>query len=57
MVGRGLVGRAVQPTAVFRVALVDGQIAGYVGMHHIVDEGYVTNIAVFPQYRLSRRSH
>ena len=47
----GLLEELSNPTAVFRVALVDGQVAGYVGMHHIVDEGYVTNIAVFPQYR------
>ena len=24
---------------------------GYVGMHHIVDEGFICNIAVFSQYR------
>ena len=47
----GLLEELSNPTAVFRVALVDGQVAGYVGMHHIVDEGYITNNAVFPQYR------
>lgn len=47
----GLLEELSNPTAVFRVALIDGEVAGYVGMHHIVDEGYVTNIAVFPAYR------
>lgn len=47
----GLLEELSNPTAVFRVALIAGQVVGYVGMHHIVDEGYVTNIAVFPQYR------
>ena len=39
------------PLAVFRVAEMEGGVAGYVGMHHIVDEGYITNIAVFPKFR------
>lgn len=47
----GLLEELSNPTAVFRVALVDEEVAGYVGMHHVVDEGYITNIAVFPQYR------
>ena len=37
--------------SVFRVATVNGQVAGYVGMQHILDEGYICNIAVFPEYR------
>ena len=24
---------------------------GYVGMHHILDEGYITNVVVHPAYR------
>lgn len=46
-----LVSELSNPLAVFRVAELDGQVAGYVGMHHIVDEGFICNIAVFPQYR------
>lgn len=46
-----LVSELSNPLAVFRVAKVNGQVAGYVGMHHIVDEGFICNIAVFPQYR------
>lgn len=46
-----LVSELSNPLAVFRVAEIDGEVAGYVGMQHIVDEGYICNIAVFPQYR------
>ena len=37
------------PHAVFRVAVDDaGNLLGYVGMHHLLDEGFITNVAVFP---------
>ena len=40
------------PHAVFRVALDDGgNVIGYVGMHHLVDEGFITNVAVDPAVR------
>lgn len=39
------------PLAVFLTARAGSEIAGYVGMHHVVDEGYITNIAVSPDYR------
>jgi ribosomal-protein-alanine N-acetyltransferase len=39
------------PLAVFRVITVGGEIAGYAGMHHIIDEGYITNIAVKAEFR------
>lgn len=41
------------PLAVFRVAEdVDAESAvGYLGMHHILDEGFIANIAVHPAYR------
>lgn len=39
------------PLAVFLVAEVDGKAVGYAGMHHIIDEGYITNIAVHPNFR------
>ncbi|MBE6807550.1 MAG: ribosomal-protein-alanine N-acetyltransferase [Ruminococcaceae bacterium] len=40
------------PHAVFRVA-VDGSgtVLGYGGMHHLVDEGFITNVAVTPAAR------
>lgn len=46
-----LVSELSNPLAVFCVAEIGGQVAGYVGMQHIVDEGYICNIAVFSQYR------
>ena len=40
------------PHAVFRVAVDDaGNVLGYVGMHHLVDEGFITNVAVSPAAR------
>ncbi len=35
----------------FFVALKQQKVLGYVGVSCILDEGYITNIAVFPQYR------
>lgn len=38
--------------AVFFTAVApEGHVLGYAGLHNIVGEGYVDNIAVFPQYR------
>ena len=37
--------------AIYYVARVDGNIAGYAGMWHVVDEGQITNVAVMPEYR------
>lgn len=42
----GLLEELSNPLAVFRVALADGVVVGYAGMHHILDEGYITNVAV-----------
>lgn len=40
------------PCAVFFVALdADGRVCGYAGMHHVVDEGYIDNVAVAPAAR------
>ena len=39
------------PHAVFRVAVEGDSLLGYVGMHHLVDEGFVTNVAVSPSAR------
>lgn len=46
-----LAGELQNPLAVFRVAFIEGKVAGYVGMQHVLDEGFVCNIAVFPQFR------
>lgn len=37
--------------ASFFVALCDGEIAGYVGMNIVLDEGYITNVAVSGKFR------
>lgn len=29
----------------------EGKVYGYVGMHKILDECYITNVAVFPEFR------
>ena len=38
-------------TAHFWVALKKGEVAGYLGMHGVLREGYIANLAVFEQYR------
>lgn len=35
----------------FFVAELNGGIAGYIGSHNILGEVYITNVAVFPDYR------
>ncbi|MCI1931802.1 MAG: ribosomal protein S18-alanine N-acetyltransferase [Clostridia bacterium] len=37
--------------AIYFVAKVDGKLAGYAGMWHVVTEGQITNVAVLPEYR------
>jgi len=41
------------PLAVFYVAedLTIERAVGYIGMHHILDEGFITNIVIHPGYR------
>lgn len=38
-------------TSHFLVAVEDGRAVGYMGLQIFSDEGYVTNVAVLPQYR------
>lgn len=38
-------------TANFTAAVYNGQAVGYIGFHAVLDEGYVANIAVLPEYR------
>ena len=35
----------------FVVALSNGEIVGYIGSHNVLGEVYITNVAVFPEYR------
>lgn len=39
------------PAAYFVTAVEDGEILGYGGMHTVLGESYIDNIAVFPEYR------
>ena len=47
----GLAEELRNPQAHFLVAERDGETAGYIGVQEICGEGYVTNVAVLPQYR------
>ena len=47
----GLAEELRNPQAHFLVAEADGAVAGYIGVQEICGEGYVTNVAVLPQYR------
>ena len=29
----------------------EGELAGYVGLEYVLDEGYITDVAVFPRFR------
>jgi len=39
------------PLAIYIVAMCGAEIVGFAGMHHVVDEGHITNIAVREQWR------
>jgi len=47
----GLAEELRNPQAHFLVAEADGSAVGYIGVQEICGEGYVTNVAVLPQYR------
>jgi len=40
--------------AVYRVAELDGRVAGYGGMWLIMDEAHITNVAIHPNHRRQR---
>ncbi len=48
---RSLLEETENPAAYFIVAVEDGAVRGYAGMHTVLGESYVDNIAVFPAYR------
>lgn len=39
------------PNSRFYVAIIDGVVAGYMGLQIFSGEGYVTNVATLPKYR------
>lgn len=46
-----IAGQLELETSHFLVALVDNRVAGYMGLQIFSGEGYVTNVAVLPEYR------
>ena len=44
-------GLLVGERAVGFAAFVDGRLAAYAGMTHVLDEGQITNIATYPEFR------
>ncbi len=38
-------------SAEFLCAKLNGHVAGYIGLHHVLDEGYIANIAVTGAFR------
>ena len=43
--------KASNDSTVFFLARVDSSVVGYGGMYTVLDEGYVTNIGVLPEFR------
>ena len=41
----------LNPNARFFVAVQEEKAAGYIGMHSVAGEGYITNVAVRPDFR------
>ncbi|MFV0402117.1 MAG: ribosomal protein S18-alanine N-acetyltransferase [Oscillospiraceae bacterium] len=39
------------PRSLFLVALAEDVVAGYLGMHHVLDQGDIDNVAMLPEYR------
>lgn len=39
------------PGHVFLAAVDGGELCGYVGLGYVLDEGYISNVAVAPEYR------
>ena len=44
-------GEFLNKNATYLIYELDGEFCAYLGMHKILDEGYITNIAVSPEYR------
>ncbi len=47
----GLRSELTNETAHFLVASAENKVLGYIGVHEICGEAYITNVAVFPEYR------
>lgn len=47
----GLKQELSNPNACFLVATINNETVGYIGCYYIVPEGFITNIAIFKQFR------
>ncbi|MBR3836272.1 MAG: ribosomal protein S18-alanine N-acetyltransferase [Clostridia bacterium] len=47
----GLRSELTNDTAHFLVAVSENRVLGYIGVHEICGEAYITNVAVYPEYR------
>lgn len=48
---KNAISESMSAGTLFFVAKQDGKVCGYIGISIIAGEGYITNIAVFPEYR------
>lgn len=48
---KALLEETENPAACFLTAVENGEVLGYAGMHTVLSESYVDNIAVFPEHR------
>ena len=48
---RLIAGELRQPDATYLVATQDGEVAGFVGLWHVLGEGHICTLAVDPQHR------
>ena len=48
---KSLTEEIANPAACFLVAMQQDEVLGYGGMHTVLGESYVDNIAVFPEFR------
>lgn len=48
---KALLDEVENPSACFLVAVADGRVAGYGGMHCVCGQCYLANLAVSPEYR------
>ena len=48
---RLIAGELRQPDATYLVATLDGEVAGFVGLWHVLGEGHICTLAVDPRHR------
>lgn len=48
---KSLFSEVYKTTSISRVALLDGTIAGYIFVQHVLDEGHLLDLAIHPDYQ------